>query len=224
MNFDEWFPLYLQITDELRINRSMDYISSLKLSSYIKNDVNMLSNFTGKRFFVVGNAPSMKEYLPTISNGIVIVADSAIATYIAAIGYPDIIVSDLDGNIKSIKDAYGHGTITAIHAHGDNMDKIGKYAGYFTRGLATTQNIPFNHVYNFGGFSDGDRAAFLADYLNAQEIVLVGFDFNNVKKKEYYGMADIERKSLKLKWAKYLLEILAVKRGRHISDKIMFEI
>ncbi len=224
MNFDEWFPIYLEITDELGIDRKMDYISSLKLSRYIHRDIKSLSSYYGRRFFVIGNSHSMKDSLSIISNGNVIVADSAIDVYLNYMPYPDIIVSDLDGNISKIMESYDNGSSIFIHAHGDNMGMIEKYAKYFNNGFATTQHVPFNHIYNFGGFSDGDRAAFLADHFCAVEIILLGFDFKNITKKKYYTDYDFERKKLKLKWAKYLLEKLAVKRGKSFSNGEVIEI
>ena len=43
--------------------------------------------------------------------------------------------------------------------------------------IGTTQIEPISDVYNFGGFTDGDRAVFLAEHFGAKEIELVGFDF-----------------------------------------------
>ena len=42
--------------------------------------------------------------------------------------------------------------------------------------VATTQAVPLPHVYNFGGFTDGDRAVFAADDLGAASIRIIGFD------------------------------------------------
>ena len=78
------------------------------------------------------------------------------------------------------------------------------------------------HLYNYGGFSDGDRSAFLADYLGARHITLLGFDFNNVNIKPYYDSTAIIRKKIKLEWAKYLLGCLSKLRGTsmHYGDVI----
>ncbi|MDD4249345.1 MAG: DUF115 domain-containing protein, partial [Methanosarcina sp.] len=78
-----------------------------------------------------------------------------------------------------------------------NMDKLEKYVPRFRRFIATTQARPFDQVYNFGGFSDGDRCVFVAREFGAKSIRLAGFDFedplvNPIKKK-------------KLNWAKELI-------------------
>ncbi|MEE1133862.1 MAG: 6-hydroxymethylpterin diphosphokinase MptE-like protein, partial [Methanobrevibacter sp.] len=67
-----------------------------------------------------------------------------------------------------------------IHAHGDNMDKIAKLTPFFTSVLGTTQSQPVGNLYNFGGFTDGDRAMFLAVALGAEEITLAGMDFGDI--------------------------------------------
>ena len=46
------------------------------------------------------------------------------------------------------------------------------------------------HLYNFGGFTDGDRAMFLAIELGAREMVLAGMDFGTVVTK--YSRPDID--------------------------------
>jgi len=55
------------------------------------------------------------------------------------------------------------------------------------------------NVYNFGGFTDGDRCVFLAKALGAAEIKLVGFDYDDE--------SVTPRKRKKLAWAKRLIEI-----------------
>jgi uncharacterized Rossmann fold enzyme len=55
-------------------------------------------------------------------------------------------------------------------------------------------------VYNFGGFSDGDRAVFAADELRATHITLIGFDCDDP--------AVDPVKHGKLMWARKLLALL----------------
>ncbi|MGA9187543.1 MAG: hypothetical protein WB014_03025, partial [Methanosarcina sp.] len=67
---------------------------------------------------------------------------------------------------------------------------------------ATTQGEPFDKVYNFGGFSDGDRCVFVAKEFRAKSVRLAGFDF------EDSGVNPIKKK--KLKWAKELIGMLGI--------------
>ncbi|WP_298276873.1 6-hydroxymethylpterin diphosphokinase MptE-like protein [Ferroplasma sp.] len=224
MKFEDWFPFYLQITDSLGINRTEDYRSSLIIHKLIHNDLSAMDPYRGRNAFVIGNGPHLNDALTTVSGGYTIVADSAIDTYTESLGIPDIIVSDMDGNMDNIIGCYNRGTTVFLHAHGDNIEKIWNYAKYFPDAMATTQNIPMVNLYNFGGFSDGDRAAFLADHLSANNITLVGFDFNHINNKNYYDSNSVARKKLKLAWAKYLLTYLANSRGRKFSEGSIIEI
>lgn len=57
------------------------------------------------------------------------------------------------------------------------------------RFIATTRTKPFGRVYNFGGFSDGNRCVFVAKEFGARSVQLAGFYFddsgvNMIKKKE----------------------------------------
>ncbi|MPM65593.1 hypothetical protein SDC9_112490 [bioreactor metagenome] len=163
---------------------------------------------SGKTVLVCGNAPGLRAELSKIdlSAFAIVAADGAAAVLTAMDRVPEVICTDLDGNSeadieKEIFDCE-QGSIVLIHAHGDNMDKLEKYVPRFKNFIATTQAKPFNKVYNFGGFSDGDRCVFVARSFGAKNIKLAGFDFedpcvNPIKKK-------------KLKWAKKLIEMLDI--------------
>ncbi len=66
-----------------------------------------------------------------------------------------------------------------VHAHGDNVNLLRKLVPKMKKCIGTTQVKPFHDIHNFGGFTDGDRAAFLASRFNAKNIVLVGMDFRD---------------------------------------------
>ena len=56
--------------------------------------------------------------------------------------------------------------------------------------IGTTQAQPLGNIYNFGGFTDGDRAIFLAVALGAGEITLAGMDFGDIVTK--YSRPNLE--------------------------------
>ena len=115
----------------------------------------------------------MKEY-------VLVAADGATTAMVEERVAPDIIVTDLDGNLDDILLANLRGANVVIHAHGDNSDKIVQLTPFFTSVLGTTQAQPIGNLYNFGGFTDGDRAMFLAIALGASEMILAGMDFGNI--------------------------------------------
>jgi uncharacterized Rossmann fold enzyme len=162
------------------------------------------ATFKGREAVVAGNAPTLEEDLGGVSHPL-IAADEATSVLRKAGIAPDLIVTDLDGNVEDQIAANADGAVAVIHAHGDNIPLIEKWVPRFTgRVIATTQSRPFGRVYNFGGFTDGDRAAFLADHLGATSLLLLGFDFENPSPKDQ----DRETKKRKLDWAFILIQSL----------------
>ncbi len=218
MNQEQWESFYRNICLDFGFDPALDFESSILLSSILGNKSNkeLLEKYRGNSFYVVGNGPNLKQALERIGKGTTIVADSALETFLESGMTPDIVVTDLDGSFSSLMTAYENGSVMVIHAHGDNMNLIREYADQFSdRAVGTTQNKPVESIYNFFGFTDGDRSAFLAHYLDAEQIYLVGFDFEKPVKK---GDADPARKLKKLKWARTLLEELAQERGTTLGN------
>jgi uncharacterized Rossmann fold enzyme len=89
-------------------------------------------------------------------------------------------VTDLDGATEAFVEMNRAGTVIVVHAHGDNMALLRRWVPRFPGPLVgTTQARPFGRIHNFGGFSDGDRAVFLAHALGAGEVLLAGFDLDD---------------------------------------------
>jgi uncharacterized Rossmann fold enzyme len=76
--------------------------------------------------------------------------------------------------------------------------------------IGTTQVKPLQNVYNFGGFTDGDRAVFLANEFGAINIVLVGMDFGEkIGRYSKTKVKDEKLKIAKMAVGKELLEWLS---------------
>ena len=173
-----------------------------------------------KDVIIFGAGPSIKSNIKEIKNlnlsdYTLISADGATTALLEEGIVPDIIVTDLDGEMKDILCANHEGAFMVVHAHGNNMEKVRKFVPNLNRVLGTTQSTPLDNVYNFGGFTDGDRALFLAVELGAEYIILAGMDFGKIVTKysrpdmtESKGKAD-KIKELKLKCAKKLVEWIA---------------
>lgn len=86
-----------------------------------------------------------------------------------------------------------------VHAHGDNMDALSEEVPRLKRIIGTTQSKPLDNVYNFGGFTDGDRCVFLAQEFGARSITLIGFDFKDT------NVTPLKKK--KLAWAEKLINM-----------------
>ncbi len=94
-------------------------------------------------------------------------------------------------------------------AHGDNIKKM-EFTRQFKNCIGTTQSKPFSKIQNFGGFTDGDRGVFLANYFGAKKIILFGMDFGDrIGKFSNTKKSERKTKLMKLQRGKSLLEWLA---------------
>lgn len=215
MKFEEWEPIYKLILEDMHFERMYDEYSARLLSKMLETkarkkipeviEVEILhKTIEGKDVLVCGKAPRLKDDIKKIDfkKYVVIAADGAASVLMKAGVTPHIIVSDLDGNMDDEAKANELGAIMVVHAHGDNMDALGEELPRLKRVIGTTQSKPLNNVYNFGGFTDGDRSVFIAKEMGARSITLTGFDFRDT------NVTPLKKK--KLEWAEKLINIIMV--------------
>ncbi|WP_407377592.1 6-hydroxymethylpterin diphosphokinase MptE-like protein [Methanobrevibacter sp.] len=192
MEFGLWEKYYTEILDDFGFSRENDETSAKLLDEILStegcltlNDLSEIVGFSDK-FIVFGAGPSIKEHVEMLKNDydlkdyVLVAADGATTALIEQRLVPDIVATDLDGNIDDILLANLRGANIVVHAHGDNIDRIANLTSFFNNVLGTTQAQPIGNLYNFGGFTDGDRALFLAVALGATEITLAGMDFGDI--------------------------------------------
>ncbi len=175
--FEDWEPYYLRILDHFGFDRAGDEAAARLLASQLpRDDLPVLERLIrGKPATVCGNGPNLVAELNRI-RGTVIAADGAANRLYAEGIRPAAIVTDLDGATEAFTEMNREGTVIVVHAHGDNRDLLRFWVPLFPGPLVgTTQARPFDGIHNFGGFSDGDRAVFLAHALGATEVILAGF-------------------------------------------------
>jgi uncharacterized Rossmann fold enzyme len=222
MNLDVWFSWYKEILEEFSFDKEMDEKSAELLKNLFENR-NGLSpaDITIKKDVILfGAGPSLKKNVVelkkiNLDHYTLLCADGAVTALLEEKIIPDIVVTDLDGKIEDIITSNKNGAVMIVHAHGNNMVNIKKYVPLLDNVLGTTQSIPLENVYNFGGFTDGDRCLFLAVKLGAENIYLAGMDFGKIITK--YSRPDIEKdegqadsvKEKKLEYAKKLVEWVA---------------
>ena len=192
MEFGLWDKYYKEILDDFGFSREGDEASAKLLDEILSTEgcltLNDLADIVGfsDKFIVFGAGPSIKEHVEMLKNDydlkdyVLVAADGATTALIEQKLVPDIVATDLDGNIDDILLANIRGANIVIHAHGDNIDRIASLTSFFNNVLGTTQAQPVGNLYNFGGFTDGDRAIFLAVALGASEITLAGMDFGDI--------------------------------------------
>ncbi len=213
----DWAGEYGKIARELGLDKDADREAAEVLDSLVqKAEMGRLRVMGGKIAIVFGAGPSLLEDVRKVKSGklhrskkvVLIAADGAVKALLDKGIVPAINVTDLDGDINAIKKANGKGTVTVVHAHGDNVHQLIDVVPELKEPIATTQSKATGKVHNFGGFTDGDRAAFLADRFGAEMIVLAGMDFGD-KIGRFSGSYDEGKKLKKLQIGKRLLEKLA---------------
>lgn len=243
MRFEEWKPFYNEIVQIMGYDIEKDKESARILQDLLFKNKNYIKPhylreiIEGRTVYIFGAGPSLELALRYLSfhDGVMISADGATSALLEFGLVPDIVVTDLDGCFEDIKRADVLGAYIVVHAHGDNIENLKEYVPQLEKVLGTCQTEPLDIVYNFGGFTDGDRAVFLAEEFGAEEIILVGFDFGDVvgkwSKPHLKGHTRIwESKRKKFEFAQKLLEWLK-KNGRakikrvvcHPIDNVMSE-
>lgn len=220
MKYERWKPFYERIIKDLLLDEAKDetaaQIFDQLINTYSKqySTTTILQNLIEKKnVCVFGAAPSLeqdiKDNADFFLDMIKIAADGATTALLKYDINPDIIVTDLDGVIADQLRANKNQAILLIHAHGDNIATIqrtipkikGPYFGTIQTNPALLQNVK-----NFGGFTDGDRAVFIADHFKANHIYLAGFDCS--AEPGFYSFQTAgqqKRKRKKLEWCQQLL-------------------
>ncbi len=210
-----WKKRYSDILKEFNYSEKKDIESAVQLNSLLKKSdtiEKIIKLIQGNTVFVIGSGPSLSTAIPRLRKyrkSIKIAADSALKPLVENGIIPDIVITDLDGDENTLKKIGKTKSIFIVHAHGDNIEKL-EVVKKFKNCIGTTQSKPFSKIQNFGGFTDGDRGVFLANYFKAKKIILFGMDFGN-KIGKFSNTKKIERKTklMKLKKGEYLLEWLS---------------
>tara|TARA_B100000676_G_scaffold82177_1_gene82179 strand:+ start:398 stop:1135 length:738 start_codon:yes stop_codon:yes gene_type:complete len=217
MTVHGWKIQFNEIRKEFGYLEKDDLISVKKLDSILKdeNSKKQLQDIIrGKTIFVIGAGPSLTKslkYIKKSKNVVKIVADGAVKALLEKNIKPDILVTDLDGDLESIEKIGKTKIPIIVHAHGDNYEKL-EIVKKMKNVVGSTQTRKFGKIENFGGFTDGDRCVFLAEYFDARKIVLIGMDFGQkIGKYSKQRIVDRKTKMKKLKFGKKIVEWLGTK-------------
>ncbi|WP_394742723.1 6-hydroxymethylpterin diphosphokinase MptE-like protein [Natronococcus roseus] len=213
MEFDEWEPVYEAIRRDFGYDRDGDERARDVLASLTEPfDLERLDAADGATVAIAGAGPNLSDELDDAREADVVFAASTAADTLLEAGVGvDCMVTDLDKNPDTVRRLTERETPVAVHAHGDNVAQL-RAVVPGCRGewlLPTTQVAPRGPVRNLGGFTDGDRAAFLADHLGAARLRFVGWTFDDPS----VGPT----KARKLEWAERLLHWLERRRGERFD-------
>jgi len=216
----EWLKLYGEIKSALPLSFDKDQYATNLLSILLQQHPGRMRleevPSIGRPVVIFGCgrnlADDIKVYLNRFTDYPAIAADGSVKKLLDNGIIPLMVVTDLDGDLKSIQKAAREGSLIIVHAHGDNIDRIqGLVESIRGRVIGSTQVEPRPYVYNFGGFTDGDRAVFIARALGSRKVILAGFDFEKPSACETDFEKNLWVKKLKLEVARRLLEYLSSK-------------
>ncbi|MHC3439915.1 6-hydroxymethylpterin diphosphokinase MptE-like protein [Natrialbaceae archaeon A-gly3] len=215
MDFPTWEPVYESILAGFGFDRTDDERARDVLASITEPfEKTHLEAARGSTVAVAGGGPSLNSGgdLERAREADCVFAASTAADVLEDHGIGvDCMVTDLDKNPETVVRLTDRGAPVAVHAHGDNIPAVREIVPDCTDEyvLGTTQAAPRGPVVNVGGFTDGDRAAFLADHAGAASLEFVGWDLDDPT----VG----SMKAKKLEWAERLLYWLECRRGERFS-------
>jgi len=206
MRFSDWEPYYEAILADFGFSRAEDERARDELAGMTDGFDRERLNLDG-RVAVVAPGPPLDAERGHAGDADAVAAVSDAATTVDA----DLVVTDLDGDPETAVERTHEGVPVAVQAHGDNRPALAEYVPRMDPRyvLPTTQADPRDGVVNTGGFTDGDRAAFLTDDLGADELAFVGWDLADE------SVGPVKRK--KLRWAARLLAVLEERRGERFA-------
>ena len=229
--FAEWEPIYEAILADFGFDRAaderarecaIDIVTECQETSTNADRpdsdpaerFDLTSHVANATVRVVGAAPSLSTELDRIevdSDEIVIAASTAADVLMTHGIEIDCMVTDLDKNVETARDCSHDGVLVVAHVHGDNIPVVREWLPQFdlSSTLVTTQAAPRGLVGNYGGFTDGDRAAFLADAFGAARLRFSGWSFDD-------PTVDA-MKARKLRWAEHLLYWLETRRNERFG-------
>jgi len=214
MLYEEWNPAYEAILadfgyDRAGDERARDILAAITADGDPLTPVEIDLDGT---VAVCGAGPTLAADLSMARSADRVVAASTAADVCLDAGLTvDCMVTDLDKNPETAREFSKRGTAVAAHAHGDNIELVERYVPTFdvSSVLPTTQAEPTPPVVNLGGFTDGDRAAFLADACGADRLIFPGWSFDDP--------TVTPEKARKLAWAERLLSWLEERRDERFS-------
>ena len=204
---DWWWPLQEEINSQFGFSKSREEVSSRLISRLYKPRGNLSKLLSDNLVTIVGAGITDIDKIP---QGVLIAADGAVSACLERNLIPDIIVTDLDGNLPEMVWANKKGSKMVVHAHGDNFSRLFEFSSEI-QAISLTTTYPSPMTECWGGFTDGDRSLMMSLAMGSNLVSLVGFNFEKVG--NYTGNFS-PKKLQKLSWARKIVEICQQKTGK----------
>lgn len=146
-----------------------DEIAARVAPRYCNASINELRELNWRETTIIMPAITSKP----IAKGLLVAVEGRSLSILRGMGLsPQVIVTDFDFEPNEL---IGYKGLVLGHAHGDNGPAFAKYAPLMERIIPTVQSWPHGCSILPPGFTDGDRAVYLAAYLGAEVIHVYGF-------------------------------------------------
>ncbi|MEM2075420.1 MAG: 6-hydroxymethylpterin diphosphokinase MptE-like protein [Zestosphaera sp.] len=174
----------------------------------------------GARALVVGAGSSCVDVKEVFKHyDVLIAADGALRCCRSVGVEPHVVVTDLDG--VGLGDLLTFEGVIVIHAHGDNVGRLISMVPLLKgKDVLGTSQVPLktSNVSVAGGFTDGDRAVYIALVNGARDVGLVGFDFEGSvgRYSKPYLTGEVPAtpvKRRKFYWGRFLIELMGLGSG-----------
>ncbi len=221
MDWASWAPWMDRIRADLGYDEAEDEAAARRLDALLEtlSDAPVVDYawrlLSRARVVVAGAADDAADGIRrSRKRHVLVTADGATSAAREAGRVPDVVVTDLDGRVEDQLWAARQGALVFVHAHGDNVDRLDEWVPQFpgSNVAGTCQVRASGRLVNPGGFTDGDRACFLAHAMGARQVRLVGFDLEGPIGR-WTGDHDPETKRRKLAWCGRLLGVLQSETG-----------
>jgi uncharacterized Rossmann fold enzyme len=216
MNWQEWMPVYGALLDDFSFDRISEQraVDAARQAAALycpspAAALEFLRKHIGREVIIAGDGAGLERDFRGLrrrhlAEGRCIISADGASTRLERLGVQsDVIVTDMDGSPDDEVRQNGMGGVLLLHFHGDNYRMAHSIASRL-RGmcLITVQGEPGGGTFNFGGFTDGDRAVLLAESFGARTAYLAGFDFDHPRE---HGKGS-GMKLRKLAWAKRIID------------------
>jgi len=157
----------------------------LRREGRLVEPVEVCRHLRARKVCVVGSSSTLRRQVGLLESCDTIVAADGASSFLESRGYtPAVIVSDLDGPIEALLRASRQGALLVAYLHGDNYRYASRLLWFFDRVVLSAQcraalytDTPLSGlVMPATGFTDGDRAAWLAFCCGASALTLIGMD------------------------------------------------
>lgn len=210
MDLSEWMGIYREILRDMGYSEERDGQSARHLAERLGGrhlvDIRDIRFALAGRVVVVtgGAVPSDDPGTVVEGHEPILACGRSIRICLDAGKVPAMVFTDLDGDMEAQMEASRRGSITVVHAHGDNMGAHHLLDGFTGPLVGTCQCEPVPPLHNFGGFTDGDRAVAFAIEMGVARVKLIGFRFDD---------APTPTKARKLAWAERIVRTLDREAG-----------